>query len=216
MPAPNAIDRQGLASSTHVEDRNRRAWLRAAARTAWAAALAGPLAGAAGNARAQGPVAPEAQVKAAYLVKFPGFVEWPATAFRDSASPFVIGWVGAEAVALELAALVQGRRVQGRPADVRAVDLRAAEPAALQDLHVLFVGSGARREAAALIAACRDLPVLVVSEAPWGLAAGAMLNFVLRDGHVRFEAARQPAERVGLKLSARLLAVADRVVEATP
>jgi hypothetical protein len=39
-----------------------------------------------------------------------------------------------------------------------------------------------------------------------------MLNFIAIDGKVRFEAAPAAAERVGLKLGARLLAVAERVL----
>ena len=160
-------------------------------------------------AQAQAPVAPEPQVKAAYLVNFPGFVEWPPEAFRDAASALVIGWVGAEPVVQELQALVAARRVLGRPVELRPV----TQPAQLAELHLLFVGAQSRRDGTELIAACRTLPVLVVTEAAWGLAAGAMLNFVSRDGTIRFEASRTNAERAGLKLSARLLRIAERVVD---
>lgn len=45
-------------------------------------------------ARAQAPVE-EAVFEAAYLHKFPGFVDWPADAFKTPASPIVIGVAGA-------------------------------------------------------------------------------------------------------------------------
>ena len=79
-------------------------------------------------------------------------------------------------------------------------------------LHVLFIG---RNEPAARV---RDLAqralrrnVLVVTETPGGLDQGAILNFLLVDGRVRFEVALDNAERAGLKLSSRLLAVAQNV-----
>jgi hypothetical protein len=56
----------------------------------------------------------------------------------------------------------------------------------------------------------RGRSILVVAED--GLEPGVMLNFVPIGGRVRFEAAPVAAERVGLKLGARLLAVAERVV----
>lgn len=164
------------------------------------------------GAGAAGPVASEAQVKAAYLVKFPGFVEWPASAFRDAAAPFVIATVAAEAVLQELRELVAQRRILGRPVSVRPLE----EPRPPAELHLLFVGAGARQQGGETIAACRELPVLVVTEAAWGPEAGAMINFVQREGSVRFEAARHAAERAGLKLSARLLAVAERVLDNAP
>ena len=54
-----------------------------------ACALAG-LALAATGARAQRPEASEASVKAAFLYKFAGYIEWPPTAFASEDSPFVL------------------------------------------------------------------------------------------------------------------------------
>ena len=51
--------------------------------------------------------------------------------------------------------------------------------------------------------------MLVVSDK--GLADGAMLGFVIVDGRVGFEASPAAAAQAGLKLGARLLAVAERV-----
>ena len=55
-------------------------------------------------------------------------------------------------------------------------------------------------------------PILAVTDAPTGLADGGALNFVPVQGRVRFEASLPAAERAGLRLSSRLLAVAERVV----
>ena len=63
------------------------------------------------NAQADAPTAD--QVKAAYLQKFTGYVDWPPKAFADPAAPFVIGVVGADSVFAELSRLVAGRTAQG-------------------------------------------------------------------------------------------------------
>ena len=159
-------------------------------------------------------IAPTAdQVKAAYLQKFTGYVDWPPKALADAASPFVIGIVGADTVLAELARLVPGRPAQGRAVEVRR--LPAAAPAS--DVHVVFIGREVGAEATvALLAAYRGRPVLTVTDRPGGLESGAVLNFVELDHRVRFEAAPALAELDGLRLSSRLLAVAQRVSGGLP
>lgn len=154
----------------------------------------------AGGARAQS--ATEEEVKAAFLYKFPAFVEWPE---RPPAA-FVIAVADAEDVASELARLSEGRDILGRPVMVKP--LRKGESAA--GAQVLFVG----RESARLAELARSVagtPVLVVSESPGALDQGSLVNFVLLEGRVRFEVALDSAERNGLRISPRLLALATRV-----
>ena len=161
------------------------------------------------------PAAPTAdQVKAAYLHKFAGYVDWPPKAFADPATPLVIGVVGAATVFAELARLVPGRAVHGRTVELR--HLPAKGPAAA-DVHIVFVGRDVGVDAtAAVVAAYRGRPVLTVTDVPHGLDNGGILNFVEVDKRVRFEAAPAVAELGGLRLSSRLLAVAERVVGAHP
>jgi hypothetical protein len=62
----------------------------------------------------------------------------------------------------------------------------------------------------------RDRPVLIVSDSPQGLENGSALNFVLVDDRLRFEASLRATERAGLKVSSRLLALAQRIVGGSP
>jgi len=153
------------------------------------------------------------QVKAAYLHKFAGYVEWPQKAFADPSKPFVVAVVGADDVYSELARLVVGRTVQGRPVEVR--HLERTDLAA--DVHVLYIGKDVGAEAAAgIVAAYRGKPVLAVTDVPRGVDVGGALNFVQTEKRVRFDAAPAVAEQNGLHLSSRLLAVAERVGGAPP
>ena len=155
--------------------------------------------------------ASEVEVKAAYLHKFAGFVEWPPDRFRSASSPYVVAVAGDEAVLEELRRIAPGRLVQGRPVAV----VPAAVGDVPHDANVLFIGRGAMRDAPALVADARSDHMLVVTEAPSGLAAGATLNFVSRTGAcVSRPRWRRPAQ--SLRLSSRLLGVATRVVEAQP
>lgn len=172
-----------------------------------AAGLASAFAGLPGVSRGQAQ-ASETQVKAAYLYKFLAFVEWPAPAFERADAPIVIGTVDAEPIADELGPLTQGRLVDGRPLVVRRLP---SDPVLPLGTHVVFVGRSAAPRLARLAASSRQQPVLIVSELEGALDQGSAINFVLADGKVRFEVALAAIETRGLRVSARLLAVAQRV-----
>jgi hypothetical protein len=166
---------------------------------AWHGLLSPALAQAPGGAS-------ESAVKAAFLYKIAGFVDWPAGTFQRGDDPLVIAVTGNEAVAADLDQIAGGRRLEGRPVVVRR--LREGEGAV--GVHVLLIG--ASREARVRdLAASVPGPVLVVTEQPNGHRLGAVLNFVLDGGRVRFTVSLPAADARGLRLSARLLAVAQAV-----
>ena len=118
----------------------------------------------------------------------------------------MIAVTGAPDVAAELARIAEGRQIHGRAVRVRVL----GEGEAATGVQVLFVGRESQR-LRELARALAGTPTLIVAEAPAGLEQGAMINFVPSDGRVRFDIAPAAAERSGLRLSARLLAVAQSV-----
>ncbi|MBW7924468.1 MAG: YfiR family protein [Burkholderiaceae bacterium] len=149
------------------------------------------------------------QVKAAYLLKFPDFVEWPPHAFPTANSPFVIAVSGADDVYLELRAMASGSRVLGRAVDV--LRLQNPEPGIVTQL--VFVGKDRAGQLPTWVDAYAGRPVVIVADTAGALESGAALNFVEIDDRLRFEAAPAAAERSGLRLSSRLLGVAERVLK---
>ena len=150
----------------------------------------------------------EYRVKAAFLYKFGGCVEWPQGVFAKPDSPIAIGVIGADALAEELARIVAGRTINGRPVTVRK--LRPGE--AVARLHVLFVGRSDSSRLADILAAAKGQPLLTVTESEEALELGSMINFVVVEDKVRFDIAPPPSESSNLKISARLLGVARKVV----
>jgi hypothetical protein len=171
-----------------------------------AAVLALSLAGYAESGFAQEASQLETRVKAAFLYKFAGYVEWPAGTLNRRDSPIVFGVVGADELAAELTQLTDGRNVEGHPVSVR----RVRDGAGLGGVHVLFIG---RSESGTFAQLARSVPkgTLLVTEAEGALEHGSVINFVVSDGRVRFEVALDAAERRGLRLSSRMLAVASAV-----
>jgi hypothetical protein len=172
----------------------------------WWACLAAAWLLAAGSSPAWGQVARESAVKAAFLSKFPDFVEWPAGTFQRPDGPLVIGVFGNEPVASDLEQILAARPGEGRPVLVR----RLREGDVAPGVHVLMIG--ATREARVReLAQAAVGPVLVVTEQEAGLRLGGVLNFHSDAGRVRFSASLPAAEARNLRLSARLLAVAQSV-----
>ena len=149
----------------------------------------------------------EFEVKAAYLYRFLSFVEWPREALGEREAPIVIGVEGSDETAAALTGMVEGRRAQGRPIEVRRV--RAGEPTA--GLDVLFLGRGSSAALREVLRAAPAQPLLIVCEWEGALDQGAVVNFVLREGRVRFEVALDAAEARRLRISSRMLAVAASV-----
>jgi hypothetical protein len=152
--------------------------------------------------------ASEASVKAAFLYKFPAYIEWPPNAFASPAAPFVFGVVAQEEVAAELERLVAGRQWNSHPMAVKRVDGENA-----RGVQVLFVGRAAGDRVATMVRAAQVPGVLVVTEGDKGFAAGSAINFVVQEDRVGFEVSPDAAERNGLRISSRMLAVARRVVQ---
>ena len=147
----------------------------------------------------------ERRVKAAFLYKFLGYAEFPPHSFADATAPVTIGVVGADDMAAELGRIASGRVVAGRTIAVRT--LREQDLA--QPLHLLFVAGFEPARAARQLRASQAL--LTVTECEGGLQFGSVINFTIVDERVRFDVSLDAADKNNVKLSSRLLTVANRV-----
>lgn len=160
----------------------------------------------------QGGAGMERKVKAAFLYKFLGYTEFPASAFADPAAPVVIGVVEADELAAELARIVAGRTVQARPIAVK----QFKEHEAPAGVHLLFIGGTDGTRLRSVLKAAQPAPMLVVTEAEHGLRQGSVINFKIVDERVRFDISLEAADKNSVKLSSRLLTVANYVHKGAP
>ena len=186
----------------------------------WRIALCGGVAllawctgwGAAAATAADDPHALEQRVKAAYLYRFAEYVQWPEGAFPRRDAPIVIGVLGSDTLANELTQAVVGRTVNDRPVTVKR--LKPGEP--LTGIHVLFLSRSETARLSQIAQGAQPRSILTVTESDGALAQGSVINFVVADRRVRFEISLESAEKSKLKLSSRLLAVAQQVLTGTP
>ncbi|MBV8069790.1 MAG: YfiR family protein [Acidobacteriaceae bacterium] len=147
----------------------------------------------------------EYEVKAAFLLNFTKFVEWPPAAFETPNSPFTLCILGRDPFGHSIDYILQGESVSGRKLEVRRIDQLPAR----QTCQVLFT-DGAFKE---IRRALSDIggTVLTVGEGEAFVNEGGIIAFVVDNRRVRFVINQRAAQRSGLKLSSRLLGVAKLV-----
>lgn len=148
--------------------------------------------------------ASSADVKAAFLLNFSKFVEWPPEA---ASGPFVIGVLGDDAVADALRDLVGGKSVGGRPLVAR----RVVPKDNLAELHMLFIGTSEAARLADVLRRTGSGSVLTVSDLDRFCQQGGIIEFRSERDRVRFEINLDQAERARLVINSKLLALAKTV-----
>jgi hypothetical protein len=144
------------------------------------------------------------QVKAAFLVNFARFVEWPSQSFGGPSDPLVFGVYGNGLFSAALDQAVSGKTIDGR----RAVTRRISELGALRSCHVVFLPASEINHLREVSNSLGDLSVLLVGETEGFAESGGVINFILDNERVRFEISPPAAARVHLKISSKLLQLA--------
>ena len=145
--------------------------------------------------------------KAALLLNFVRFSEWPASV-TPAGALLTLCVVGDEALESALSQIVKGQIVSGHTLDVRRVT--AADEA--RGCALLYVDDASRGLAQRL----QDLPVLTVSDAPRFSATDGIVELTLENGHMGFSVNVDAANRSGVKLSSQLLRLARIVPGSRP
>ena len=82
--------------------------------------------------------------------------------------------------------------------------------------HVLFVAGADNARAARVLRQAAPAPMLLVTECGGGLQAGSIINFKIVEERVRFDVSLEAADKNNIKLSSRLLTVANHVSKGAP
>ena len=169
------------------------------------------LLGAALQLRAQapspGPAFDEYQVKAAFLYNFAKFVEWPAGTFASPSDPIVICIVGENSFGSTLENMVQGKKIGDRAFVVRRLP-DMLHPGKCQ---ILFIGAAEWKRTPGWIEGLKGASILTVGEGDDFTALGGIIDFKLQGPRVRIQVDLEAAERSRLRISSKLLSLAEVV-----
>jgi hypothetical protein len=149
----------------------------------------------------------ELAVKAAYLLKFPLFVDWPRPTPGAAATPFLLCIIGEDPFRGVLDEAAAGQRVGGRPVMVRRLLVLVRS----SGCDMVYVTGSPAQPVAAALDAVRGTPVLTVTDAERYGGPSGIVNFVEVNNRVRFEIDDAEAAGNGLAVSSKLLSLAVAV-----
>jgi hypothetical protein len=149
--------------------------------------------------------AAEYEVRAAYVASFGTYVDWPINSFQDKEAPFIIGVMNDEKLVDLLEQAFKTRKIQGRNVLIRPIkNIKQA-----LDVHVLYNGDPDYANFSDL----KKLPILTIGLGENTLQSGGVIRLINDNNRLRFEFNHRIAERVGLKVSAKLQQLALRTYD---
>lgn len=160
------------------------------------------------SARAQIQSSGEYELKAAFIYRIIGFVEWPGK--PAAGAPLRVCVFGGNPFGTALD-MLRGRKVDDHPIEVRLSDANTTTDG-LRDCHVLFVASAGEKHLARVVALAREAGVFTIGDTEGFARRGIMLNFYIERDNVRFEINRDVARAGGIRLSSKLLSLA-RIID---
>jgi hypothetical protein len=158
-----------------------------------------------GHILAAGPAVDEYPVKAAFLLNFAKFVEWPTDAFRSAEDPLAICVLGQNPFGSALEDVIRDKTVANRPFAVREVS--SAQQAG--KCHIVFISASERKRFRSYLDELKGRPVLTVGESEDFTSGGGIISFKLIDSRMRIEIDVGAAERARLRISSKLLSLAE-------
>ncbi len=146
----------------------------------------------------------EYRVKAALILKFIQFVEWPKDGGGANQNSIVVATVGKDPFDGALEQIVAGRQVGGKPVAVR----HFGEANDLERCDVLFVATASDGELSKSLRRRGPVGILTVGESEQFLSDGGVIRIYTQGGTMRFEISQEAASRAKLQISAKLLRLA--------
>lgn len=144
------------------------------------------------------------KIKAVCLYNFAKYVEWPEKAFAEESSPIRVCVVGES----NLAPILQARndlKVKDRNLSVDKLGVPKS-PEEIRSCHILYWNEEESSGVAPLIQGLEDTSILTVSDA----SEESMVQFLLREGKIKFRIRNEVVKQAGLNMSSQLLKLAVR------
>ncbi|HOI17929.1 MAG TPA: YfiR family protein [Geobacteraceae bacterium] len=152
------------------------------------------------------PKAGEYQIKAAFILNFAGFVDWPDP--PRSNNLFTIAILGHDPFESAIDSL-NGKTVKGRKVVIKRYD----DPEEARDADILFISASEKRALPRIMKTLRNRPVLTVGDSQGFARSGVMISMVMQRKRVGFEINNQAAQQAGIRISSQLLKLAREVIE---
>jgi hypothetical protein len=146
----------------------------------------------------------EYEIKAAFLLNFAKFVDWPPRAFAGPDGPLRVCVLGDDPFGPILDRTLRDERIGG----LRLAAARVASTGEAQGCHVLYVSVSEQPRYEAILQQLDARRVLTVGDSPSFLEHGGHIRFFLESNYVRFAVNPDAVARAEFQMSSKLLRVA--------
>ena len=159
------------------------------------------------EARAQTTSAREYEIKAAFLLNFSRFVEWPSDAFNGLEASLVIGVLGDDPFGAILDGVMKDEKNGAHPVVVE----RYRNADEVRNCHILFINYEQPEQLEKAFETLKGRSVLTVGDTQGFARRGGMIRFMMVNNKIRLRINPEAAQAAGLVLSSKLLKMADIV-----
>jgi hypothetical protein len=148
----------------------------------------------------------EYDIKAVFLYHFTRYLQWP-----DEGEPevFTIAVLGESGIVPPLQEIAKKKTIGTTPIVVRP----CAEIGQIGRPRILFIAKSALPRIDQILEKTRNTDILTVGEAEGLAAQGVAINFVLREGTVKFEMNEKILKEARIQIGSQLLKLAIRIDE---
>ena len=146
----------------------------------------------------------EYQVKAAYLLNFTRYVEWPPARTPAADRPLTLCILGKDPFGDALDQALRDRTSQGH-----RIVLRRVQTARMTDgCHVVFLTDDTWSGEAHIVATLTSRGILTVGNSDRFAKSGGVIGFIISNETVRFVINLHARDEAGLRISSRMLSLA--------
>lgn len=150
----------------------------------------------------------EAKVKAAFVVNFARFINWPQSSFTDPTAPLILCTVGVEGVEQSFAG-VEAKKIKGRPLVLQ--NYGSLEEVVSSSCQIVYVKGTTGKRLQRFLKENRSTPIVSISESDGFTRLGGIIEFVKSKGRLSFKINNSEAKEKQLQIDAALLNLAEEV-----
>jgi len=147
--------------------------------------------------------AAESDIKAAFLLHFARYTEWPESVFAASPGVFRVGVLGPESALDPIQRALKDKKIGGRTPKV----IRGATPKDLRTCALVYITESEKDQTQDALKEFRGKPILTVGETEGFGETGGILGFYKEDNRIKFGINPDALARAGLKAT-KLIVVA--------
>lgn len=142
----------------------------------------------------------EANLKAAFIYNFTGYIDWENITLENK---FIIGIIGPASLDAPIAEIARTNLAKNKKITIK----HFSKPEDISFCHILFISKNTQFPVQSILDEV-DKGVLTISEEPGLAKRGTAINFVLVNDKLKFEINLKAVNSAGLKVGSQLLKLA--------